>query len=304
MNLKRTTGPKDQRTKGLKRPRCLPIAGSLGLLVLWSLGPSTVAAPLGWAPNLTTTATWDSNASNADRSADVIGALQLRGDVAASTRLALDTDNALLLGGHVAGESWPRFSLLDQVSFGPRLTWQHKFGLGAYAPAWAVEFGGDLIYSRMRERNALAGTAAVVWRQRLDAATRVIVKQEFARRDTRELLFDRTGAESSLELDRELDENWSWSLTVRWRHGDVLAYATPPRPDLVALAHEREPYDVFHRPFVAYSLDTHSLAGSFAATRALSRDSWMIFCYEWRETSRQPLRYVNHLVSAALVHQF
>jgi hypothetical protein len=270
-----------------------------GLLV-----SAALAEPLGWAPNLTTTATWDSNASNADRSADVIGALQLRSEFAAATRLALDTDNALLLGGHLVAEAWPRFQGLDQVSFGPRLTWQHKFGLGALAPVFALELGADLLHARMRERNAVAGTAALVWRKRLDEATRLILKQEFARRDTRELLFDRTGAESSFELDRELDENWSLSFTARWRHGDVLAYATPPRPDLVALAHAREAYDVFHRPFVAYSVETHSLGGSLAASRALARKTWLLFCYEWRETNRQPLHYVNHLVSAALVHQF
>ncbi len=262
------------------------------------------AAPLGWAPNLTTTATWDSNVTNADRSGDIIGALQLRADMAAITRVALDTDNALLVGGHFLAEAWPRFDGLNHLSLGPRLTWQHKFGIGALAPVLALEFTGDLIFARETERSARAGTVALGWRKRLDDTTRLALKHEFERRDAREAMFDRTGQETSLECDRDLAEDWSVSLTARWRHGDVLAYATPPRPELVALAKHRETYDTFGRPLVGYSLESHSLSGSVAATRTLSRASWLIFCYELRQTKRSPLRYVNHLVSAALVHQF
>jgi hypothetical protein len=274
-------------------------AAVFGLLV-----SSLPAIVLGWTPSLSARATWDSNASNADRPADVIGALQLRTDLGATAHLVLDADNTVAFGGQVIAESWPRFSGLDQVSLGPRLTWQRKVGFGAYAPVFALELGGDLLRARMHERNALAGTGALSWRQRLDDATRILARQEFERRDARELLFDRTGAESSFAIDRELDESWSVSFTARWRHGDVLAYATPPRPEIVALSHAHEPYDAFHQPFVAYSLDAHSLSGSLAATRALARKTWLLFSYEWRETSRRPLHYVNHLVSATLVHQF
>lgn len=273
-------------------------------VLVFSASLAFAGAPAGWAPNLTTTATWDSNATNADRSGDVIGALQLRADLATTTRLALDTGDGLLVGAHLAAEFWPRSSGLDQLAVGPRVTWQHKFGIGALAPGFGVELAGDLIFARETGRSARAGTLTFTWRKRLDEATRLALKQEFARRDARELVFDRTGAESSVELDRDLDEFWALSFTTRWRDGDVLSYATPPRPDLVALAHVREPYDMFGRPFVAYSLEAHSLSGSLAATRTLARNTWLIFCYEWRETERNPLRYVNHLVSAALVRQF
>jgi hypothetical protein len=270
-----------------------------------SLLPSlALAEPLGWAPNITATATWDSNVTNADRSSDVIGALQLRADLATAARLALDTDNALIVSAHLVAESWPRSQGLDQLSVGPRVGWQHKFGLGAFAPVFAVELAGDLIFARETERSARAGSLTLLWRKRFDTTTRLAFKQEFARRDARELLFDRTGAETSLELAHDLDELWSLSFTARWRKGDVLSYATPPRPDLVALAHVREAYDFFGRSFVAYSLETHSLSGSIAATRALGLRTWLIVCYEARRTERSPMRYVNHLVSTALVRQF
>ncbi len=262
------------------------------------------AAGADWAPNITTNATWNSNATNANRLSDVIGALALRADLASSARFALDTDDAVFAGIKLTAEAWPRFDGLDHASLGPRLAWQHKFGLGAHAPVFSLELGGDAIAAREPARRARAGSARVAVRQRLDNATRVILAQEFSRHDTRDFVFDRTGAETSLEVVRDLDERWSLSFTARWRTGDVQSYATPPRPELVALAKIRQPNTTFDRPMVVYSLDARSLSGGLAATRTLGSDTSLTFRYEWRQTERGPLRYVNQLVSAILARQF
>jgi hypothetical protein len=271
------------------------------LLLIPSLG---FAASAGWAPNITTTVTWNSNATNADRSAEVIGALALRAEVASAVRFALGPDDALFAGGSLRATAWPRFDGLDQAAIGPRLTWQHKFGLGALAPVLSVEFAADAVATRESARRAHAGSVTFALRKRLDEATRVALTHERAREDAREFVFDRTGAETSLELTRDLDERWSLAFTARWREGDVLSYATPPRPDLVAVAHTRVPNTTFDRALVAYSLDARSLTGGLSATRALDESTALTFRYEWRETERGPLRYVNHLVSAALTRQF
>jgi hypothetical protein len=267
--------------------------------LLLALPSLALAAPAGWAPNLTTTATWNSNATNAERSSDAIGALAWQLDAANTTRFGLATDDALFAGVAVRVEAWPRFDGLDRIAAGPRLAWQHKFGLGALAPTVSVELAGDAIGARAR-----AGTVTLALHKRFDAATRFALTHEFAREDAREFVFDRTGAESTAELIRDLDAHWSVGVTARWREGDVLSYATPPRPDLVALARTRAPNHTFDRPFVAYSLDARSLTGGLAATRTLDETTALTFRYEWRRTERTSLRYVNHLVSVALTRQF
>jgi hypothetical protein len=262
------------------------------------------AAGGDWAPNITTTATWNSNATNANRASDVIGALELRANLASAARFALGTDDALFAGVNLNAESWPRFDGLDHAALGSRLTWQHKFGLGALAPVFGLTLAGDAIGARESGRRARAGSAIFTLRKRLDEVTRVILAQEFSRHDAREFVFDRTGAETSLEFSRDLDERWTLALFASWRTGGVQSYATPPRPDLVALAKIRQTNTTFDRPMVVYSLDARSLTGGLAATRTLGGGGSLAFRYEWRQTERGPLRYVNHLVSAALARQF
>ncbi len=262
------------------------------------------ALPAGWAPNITATATWNDNVTNADRATDVLSALQFRADAEVTHRLGVARNDALFFGGRLAAEAWPRFDGLDVIALGPRLAWQHKLGLGALAPAFSVELAGDAVFARESDRAGLAAGVTFALRQRLDPSTRVLLTQEWARQDARAAVFDRTGAETALELARDLGENWQVSLGARWRAGGVLSYATPPRPDLVSLAKVRVPNTTFDRPFVAYSLDARTLTSALALTRTLEDTMALTFRCEWRQTARGPLRYVNHLVSASLVRQF
>lgn len=268
-------------------------------------GPPIFAGPAAdWAPNITTTAAWNSNATNANRSSDVIGALALQADLASSARFALGSDDAVFAGAAVSTEVWTRFSGLNRISAGPRVSWQRKFGLGAFAPVFSVELAGDAVGARESARRARAGSVTAILRKRLDDATSLSLSHVRNREDARDTVFDRTAAETSLTVTRDLESGWSLTLAARWREGDVLSYATPPRADLVSLARVRAPNATFDRPMVAYSLDARSLTGSLAANRALTETTSLTFRFEWRETERGPLRYVNRLVSAGIAHQF
>ena len=263
-----------------------------------------LASAAGLAPSLTTTAVWESNVSNADRASDIIGAFQLRAELASTHRISLGRDDSLLIGGRLAAEASPRFTDLGRAEFGPTLAWAHKFGLGPFAPVVSVELAAGGVAARDSRRSGLAGSAALAWRQRLDESTRFSVTYERARHDARATLFDRTGEEGSLGVTRDLASDWSLNATVRYRRGDVLAFATPPRADLVALAKIRELNSAFGRPLIAYSLDAHTLGGALALNRTLGAATTLTLGYEYRGTTRQPVRYVNHLVSVALTRQF
>jgi hypothetical protein len=270
----------------------------------WALASTLSGAPTDWAPSLTATATWNSNVTNANRSPDIIGDLQLGADAAVSHRFALGAGDAVFLGAQIEGDASPRFDRLDRAALGPRLAWRHKFGLGAFASAFSLELAGDAALARESDRNGVAGSATLAWRKRLDPATRVAWSAAWTRQDAREALFARTGTETAAEIAHDFDERWTVAADVRWRDGTVLAYATPPRPDLVALARDHEPYDTFDRPFMAYSLTAHTLGGSLALSRAVGPSTACTLRYEWRQTERGPLRYMNHLVSASLARQF
>ena len=274
------------------------------LLLLVFVPLAFAGLPADWATNITTAATWNSNATNADRSSDTIGALQLRADASVTHRIALGTDDALFTGGDLTAEAWPRFDGLNRATLGPRLAWQHKFGLGALAPTITTELSGDAVFAHETDRSGLSGGVTVALRKRFDFATRLSLTHEWTRHDARTLVFDRTSRETALELARDLDERWQLSLALRYRQGDVLSYATPPRADLVALAKVRVPNTTFDRSFVVYSLDARTLTGSASLSYALDNATSLNVAYDYRDTARGPLRYVNHLVSAGLARQF
>lgn len=275
---------------------CLP-------LMFWGV-PILPAFAAAWAPDLTTSTMWDSNATNADRSPDAIGALQLRAEFEAARLLSLGRDDALFFGAHLVAEAWPRFDGLDRVTFGPQLSWRHKFGLGAYAHLIRIELTGEVVAAHESGRAGLTGRAAIVWRKRLDPATRFALTYARSRHDARAAVFDRTGHEAAIELGHDLDERWSVSLITRWREGDVLSYASPPRPDLVSLAKVLMVVGTFDQIRVAYSLNARTVGGSLATSCAVNDTTSLTIGYDFRRTDSGPLHYVNHLVSVGLAHQF
>ena len=265
--------------------------------------PFLSVASAHWDSQLTTRALWNSNVSNSDRSADVIGALQFNADAVASRRIPLGTHDAIWAGAGLAAEATPRFDDLGRAAIGPRLTWQHKFGLGAFVPIFGLELTADAVAARDAARAGLAGSAALFCQQRLTPSTRVALTYNLARHAAREALFDRTGGEISGEITHDFDERWRLTGSLSLRQGDVLSYAVPPRADLVPLAKIRQPVSTFGSPRIAYSLAAQSLEGGVALAHRWKSAS-VVFSYHYRETERHPLRYLNHLVSVTWMHQF
>lgn len=274
--------------------------------LLFVLASAVAASGLqGGAPVLSAAVEWNSNVTNSDRDADVIPALEL--DVGLGTelgRISLGHDDTLVISAEGRAEIFPRFEELSQFIIGPEVAWRHKFGLGALAPVFSLELGADGIAARDSDRSGFAGRVRLEWSQRLNDATRFTLSYELARHDAQQTVYDRTGREAAVGISTAIDENWQVAVGGQWREGDVLSYATPPRPDIVALARVRMPVDTFGSPRVAYSLSARTLGGSVGLTRVLDARSSLTLGYEGRVTERSPLRYVNHLVSAAFNRQF
>ena len=259
-----------------------------------------------WAPNITTAATWQSNATNADRATDILAALQLRSEFSAARRLTFGGSDVLRLGGQLTAEAWPRYDGLDRGAAGIRASWTHKFGLGALAPTLALELAGDAFAARESGRAGRAGSATLVLQKRLDDSWRLSVAHERARYDARQHAFDRTGEETFARADYDFDRRWRLSATARHRHGGVLSYATPPRPDLLAAGKALTTVTTFdrNRPMVAYYFIARTVSGEAALSRALGDAAALNVAYEFRETEKGAIRYVNHLVTVGVTRQF
>lgn len=275
--------------------------------ILAAAGVATLTAQRqDWAPNITTAATWQSNATNANRGADILDALQLRSELAAGRRFTPGGSDTLRLGGQITAEAWPRYDGLDQLAVGPRVGWTHKFGLGPLAPTLSVDFAGDAVAARESGRGGWTGFATVTLQKRLDPSWQLALAHERARHDARQTAFDRTGEETSVRADYDWDSRWRFSLCGRHRHGGVLSYATPPRPDLLAAGRVLGSVTTFDRarPMNAYFLLARTLAGEAAVSLALDDATALHFAYEHRETEKGAIRYVNHLVTAGVTRQF
>jgi len=287
-------------------------------LVLWSfglfqtsiglflLGLSSPLFAQTWAPHFSTSATWHDNATNADRDSDILSALQWDTEISSTRRLTLTGADGLRFGGRMAFELWPRYDGLDRAAVGGHLGWTHKFGLGPFAPALSLDVAGDMRLARESGRAGRAGSATLGLHRRFNESWRLSLAHECARYDARKHAFDRTGGETSLRIDYDFDERWRLSATARHRQGGVLAYATPPRPDLLQKGKALTTVTTFDRqePMVAYYFLAQTLSGAAAVSRALDRVSSLNLVYEHRQTKKGALRYRNQLVSLSLARQF
>lgn len=278
-------------------------AGSVLVLLGLGLPPSGARAD-DWKPAVTATALWHSNASHAEAAADTVRGYELTADLLAAQRTPVGRDDAYHLALHLAGDAWPRFHGLLCAEAGGRAEWQHKFGVAAVSPVLSFETAADASLARESGRSGVSAGFTTTLRKRFNNLTRGALRHEFAWVDARLATFDRRARETSLELDRDLSDLVRLTLTARFQDGDVVSYATASRPDLAQLARHRTTLGSFGRPMTAYRIDARTWSGRVALLRALSQRSAVVVAYEGRETRRAPLRFVDHICSVALAHQF
>jgi hypothetical protein len=257
-----------------------------------------------WAPNLTTTATWESNATNADASADQIDSLRLNGDLVASQKYPFGRDDAVHATVHFGGEWWPRYNGLTSGAIGGRVEWRHQFGTDPLAPTVSVEgFADGVVAKDTGRRGGLFG-AMFSARKRFNDATRGTLSHEVSWFDARYATYDRGASETAVEVERDVNSVTRFTLRGAFRDGDIVSYASGARPDLVALAPDRLDTELFGRTLTAHRIDARTWSARGAFIRALDDRSAVIVAYEWRKSTRTPLRVTDHLISVSLVYQF
>lgn len=263
---------------------------------------ATAAAGPAWLPSAGFTAAWNSNLTNANRAADITGALQLGAEAAANRRQPLGRDDTVVSAISARAEAWPRFDGLDRAGIGARLGWQRKFGLGAFAPAFTLEGAGEWMGAREAGRAGRLGLLALAGRQRLAPEWVVRARHEHARHDARAAAFDRTGRETTMALEWEAAPGWRLTASLAGRRGDVLAHATPPRPDILREGRAMGLVTTFdrERPMMSYLIDARTVTWRLESSHGLGPRLTLSAAAEHRDTERGAVRYRNRILTLAL----
>jgi hypothetical protein len=273
-------------------------------LLSFAFACSAAAGADDWAPNLTATAAWHSNATYADQSDDQLESLQLNADILASRRYQFGRDDSVRLSAHFAGDWWPSYNALLRGAAGGRAELRHQFGADPLAPVIAIEGAIDIVETRESGRRGFSTGGTVSLRKRLNSLTRATVWHEVSWYNARLGTYDFGASETAIELDRDLTNVMRLTFAARFRTGDILTYATGSRPDLEARAPHRIETDTFDRTMTAYRIDALTWSGRVSLVRALDDSTAIQLAYEYRRSTRGPLSFPDHLLSVAMIHQF
>ena len=259
-----------------------------------------------WRFDGTTGFVYDSNLSNSDRDADVKDDWAWKTDLRLGNGFQLSRDLRVNVAADLHGQLWDNYSAFNEIGGGAIVGARYRFGLGRTAPWLLLE--NRIGYDRVQESDqsgydetiSLRGGLALTERIALEAgytfgnfaAPNDFYDQQSHRLDGR-TIFDVT---SALQV----------GIGYFYREGDVIAYAVPPRPDIVILAVEREEVTNFgsNPLYTAYKFLGRTHGVSVSAGYALTKNFSVQVEYEYSTTSHDPIRYHNHLVEAKVAFAY
>ena len=247
---------------------------------------------------------FESNASNSnlpsDRLAD--GFFTVRIDVGTSGVLGRDWRWHAYLAGE--GEQAFRFTELSQIEGGIRLGLERKFGLGWRAPR--LQFDLYTAYRGAGQPGAsgagLAPSLGFVWQvvERGGISVRYLPQWFFAQG----ALFYSGAQEGRISGWFDVFPATRLFLDYSIRYGDVVSYATPPRPDLAAIAEVKEATDVFGAERMAYRFDAWTQSVRAGIDQKLTTWLKLRMAYRFEITQRGNLDYANHIAEIGLRVKF
>lgn len=247
---------------------------------------------------------YNSNVSRSNRPADRLDDFALGGSARVGKFTQLADGLRLAFTLDLDGQFFAEYQDLNNASAGATASLRYRFGLGARAlfvraegsVRWA-DFDDEL-QDGVRTRVALVAGKRVLERLELQ------VGYVFDQTETRTELYDQEGHAGLVRATFDLTDRTQLSAEYSRRHGQVISYAVPPRPDLPALANVGLEVNTFGTPYVAYNLDATTQRAAFSIRHALTQTLGLSLSYEWQQTSRSHVQYLNHVVLAAVQFSF
>jgi hypothetical protein len=261
-----------------------------------------------WLFDGESSAFYNSNLSNSDRSADVKDDWAWVNDARAANAFQLSRDLRLNIAADLRSQIWDQYYEFNEIGSGVSVGLRYRFGLGRLAP-WVLlenrvgydDWFRETVRSGWSESLRFRGGIFLSDRIALEAGYRF---DNFAAPDD---FFDQQSHRADVRLSFDVSSALRVSLGYVYREGDVISYAVPPRPDIVWLAEAvREDEDTFggHPPYNAYKLLGRTHALSVSAAYALTKRWSVGLSYEYAVTRHDPLQYENHLVQTRVAFAY
>ena len=271
----------------------------IGLAVLTLA--ATAPARADWRIDAETGALYDSNLSNSDRDSDMKDDWDWRSHLRIGNGFQLTRDLRLNVGADLDADQWARFHDFNNVAPGGTVSLRYRFGLGREAP-WVL-VGDSLGYAFYNDEGRSGPDNSLRVAAGFGFCDRFSLEADYAFDDSnaREQLWDSSANSGTIRLTYNVNSSLQLGLAYTYRDGVFVSYALPPRPDLVSIQPERELVDTFGTPqYVAYRLRGSTNAVSVSGSYILNRYLSIQVSYQFRNTSHDALKYVNHLFEAKI----
>jgi hypothetical protein len=260
----------------------------------------SLARAANWRLDAETGVLYDSNLSNSDRSSDVEDDWAWKTNLRLGNGFQLSRDLRLSLAADLHGLLWDHYHGFNEIGGGAVAALRYRFGLGRQAPWILLEERIGYDGFRESERNGWDETLQL--RGGISLAERVALEAGYTLQNFAaiEEFWNLQGHRGDVRLLIELTSSLQVALGYSYRDGDIIAYAVPPRPDLVRLGPDRQPVSTFGTDplYTAYPIRARTHAVSIFAAYAVSRHFFVQLAYEYAATSHDPLEYENHFVEA------
>jgi len=247
---------------------------------------------------------FESNVSNSNLASDQVADGLFTAHVDVGTNGVWARDWRWHAGLSSQGEVAFRFDELSQIEGGIRLGVDRKFGLGWKAPRLQLD-----LYTAYRGAGQpgasgfrLAPSIGFVWQivERGGLSIRYLPEWFFAQG----ALFYSGAQEGRVSGWFDVFPGTRLFLDYSLRYGDVVSYATPPRPDLAAIAEVKESTDVFGAERMAYRFDAWTQSVRAGIDQDLMAHIGIRAAYRFEITQRGSLEYANHIAEVGLRVRF
>ena len=240
------------------------------------------------------------NLSNSNRQADQRDDFAFAGQ-AHFGRFDEITDNLrLTMTADLDAQAFANYEDFNRVILGSTASLRYRFGLGAMAPFVRIEGSGGYANFEQNLQDGGRYRAGITAGKRITERLALDASYFFEDIGGRIRLFDRRSNTFALTASFDLTETTRLTAAYEFRDGEVISYAIPPRPDIVALANARRTVDTFGQPYVAYNLDAATHSFGIGVSQVLTQSVSLNVRYQWQQTSRAQLSYSNNILRVSI----
>jgi hypothetical protein len=244
---------------------------------------------------------YDDNLSNSDREAEQRGDFSFAGQAHFGRFVSNFSDDLrLTMTADLDARTFARYEDFNRVILGSTASLRYRLGLGAMAPFVRIEASGGYANFEQNLQDGGRYQAGITIGKRVTERLAIDASYFFEDIGGQIRLFDRQSHTLALTASFDLTERTRLTAAYEFRDGEVISYAIPERPDIVALANAHRAVNTFGRIYEAYNLDATTHRFAFGISQALTKSVSLNVRYEWQETSREQLSYIGNILRVSI----